>query len=71
MKCVRSCGGRSDACKGFKAWILFLSHVEVVMMTTVKIRGLSGRMKSARFEVPLAVLIEIQVFGHNTVWIGM
>jgi len=68
---VRSCGGRSDACKGFKAWILFLIHVEVVMMTTVRIRGLSGRIKPAGFEVLSAALIEMQVFGHGTVWIGM
>jgi hypothetical protein len=35
MKCIawiqlsneRSCGGRSDACNGFKAWLFFLSHV--------------------------------------------
>jgi len=40
-------------------------------MTTVKMRGLSGRIKPARFEVLSAVLIEIQVFGHDTVWIGM
>lgn len=48
-----------------------MSHVEVVIMTTVTIRGLSGRIKLVRFEVLSAVLIEIQVFGHDTVWFGM
>jgi len=40
-------------------------------MTTVRIRGLSGRIKPAGFEVLSAALIEMQVFGHGTVWIGM
>ena len=39
-------------------------------MRTVKIRGPSGRIKPARFEVLSAVLMEIQVFWRDTVQIG-